>query len=207
MLPMPVVDYSANFLILLPAEVVIGLGIGYVSMLIFNAIQMAGQLIDVPMGFSMVNVFNPSTDTQLPVMGDFYYVLAMLLFLATNAHHLLIGAMVESYHLLGLGQPIRYDLLAGFSETFMRIFVIAVKIAIPAVGVMLMSDVAIALLTRTVSSINAFILGVPIKIALGVTTMLLSIAAYTAFAGNLLHSSESGIIREILNWVGLLGGP
>ena len=202
----PELNFDAVFLMLLPGEVIIGLGIGYMAMLIFNAIQMAGQLIDTPMGFSMVNVFNPSTDTQLPVMGDFYYVLAMLLFLATNAHHLLIGAIFESYARLGLGQMVSYNLLSGFGEVFMRMFLIGVKISIPAVGVMLMSDAAIALLSRTVPSINAFIMGAPIKIAFGVTAMLFSLGAYVAFATNLFHSSEAGMLSEIMGWLRMLGG-
>ena len=205
-MPMPEVTYSETFLLMLPAEVIIGIGIGFVSMLFFNAIQMAGALIDIPMGFSMVNVFDPGTDTQLPIMGDFYYVLAMLLYLATNAHHLLIRAMLDSFNWLSLGAPITFELLPGFSAVFMRMFLTGIRISIPAVGVMLMSDAALALLAKTVPSINAFIMGVPIKIALGTLAMFFSLGAFIIVATNLFHNAESGMWQEIIEWLGLIGG-
>ncbi|MCL2497237.1 MAG: flagellar biosynthetic protein FliR [Symbiobacteriaceae bacterium] len=204
--PPPPGSIFNSFFALLPVEILVGLAIGYISMLFFNALQMAGSLIDIPMGFSMVNVFDPNTDTQLPIMGDFYYVLAMLLFLATNAHHLLLAAILESYQWFAVGQNIQPLGLVAFVQTFTRFCLIGVRVAIPVVGVMLMSDAALALLARTVPSLNAFILGVPIKIIFGVTTMLFCLAAYITFTGNLFHNSESGMVYEIFNFLGLIGG-
>ena len=205
-LPQPAVELTNNFWLLLPGEVLVGLGIGYVTMLFFNAVQMAGNLIDIPMGFTMVNVFDPNTDTQLPIMGNFYYVLAMLLFLVTNAHQMLLAAMLESYQWFGLGHQITGSLLVSFGETFAAIFLIGVKISIPVVGVMLMSDVALALLARTVPSLNAFILGVPVKIALGVVAMLFCLSAFIAFSSDLFLNRETGMVREIMDFLRLLGG-
>jgi len=205
-LPRPDIDFMAFFLIMLPGEVLVGFGMGYVSLLIFNAIQMAGHLIDIPMGFSMVNVFDPNTETHLPVMGDFYYVLTMLLFISTNAHHLLLSVMLESYSYFSLGQVLQGDQLYRFSETFARMFVIGVRISIPVVGVMLMSDAALALLARTVPSLNAFIMGAPIKIGFGSIAMFLGLGAFVSFSLRLLHGVEGGMAGEIFSFLGLLGG-
>ena len=205
-LPEPGIDTRNLFLILLPSEVLVGFSIGFISLLIFNAVQMAGNLIDIPMGFSMANVFDPNTETNLPIMGDFYYVLTMLLFVVTNAHHLLISAILDSYNYFAVGQIAKLGILSGFTDIFARMFVIGVRISIPVVGVMLMSDAALALLARTVPSLNAFIMGAPIKIGFGSIAMFLGLGAFISFAVSLLHSSKTGMAGEILIFLRLLGG-
>ncbi len=84
----------------LMVDVTIGLGIAYISRLIFTAVQVAGTIVDFQMGFGVVNVIDPQTETQVSVTAQFQNILAILIFLAIDAHHYIIQAIVESFFVI-----------------------------------------------------------------------------------------------------------
>ena len=96
--------YDFAFLVL--KEFLVGVTIGYVSFLVFSAIYLAGQLIDMQIGFSMVSVLDPMSNIQVPVTSNFYFIISMLIFLSINGHHLLIKALFNSYNMIPLGKQV-----------------------------------------------------------------------------------------------------
>src|SRR6185369_10547180 len=80
-------------------ELFVGLAIGYSAYLFFTGIQMAGQIVDIQVGFGLVNVLDPGGSQQVSVIGQFYYILALLYFLGLDGHHYLLKAMGDSYRL------------------------------------------------------------------------------------------------------------
>ncbi len=91
-------------------EFLTGLTLGYVAYLIFTAVHFAGQIIDMQVGFGMVNVIDPVSNIQVPITANFYYIMAMLLFLVCNGHHVLIKALFESFNTI----PINGSLFGDF---------------------------------------------------------------------------------------------
>ena len=85
------------FILLVVKEFIIGLVLGYLSYLITTAIYLAGQMIDMHIGFGMVNVLDPVSNIQIPVTADFYFILTVLMFLAIDGHHLLIYTLADSF--------------------------------------------------------------------------------------------------------------
>src|SRR5208282_2420632 len=83
-------------------EAAIGMCLGFGALLLFTGIQMAGQIIDIQMGLGMVNIIDPITNAQISVMGQFYFMVATLVFLGVDGHHLLIRAVVDSFSKLPL---------------------------------------------------------------------------------------------------------
>ena len=81
------------------SEITIGLAVAYSAKLLFAAVQIAGTIIDFQMGFGVVNVLDPQTETQVSITAQFHNILAILMFLALDAHHIIIGAIVESFFL------------------------------------------------------------------------------------------------------------
>ena len=102
------VDYlssiETNYVLLIIKELMLGLIIGYVSYAFFSAFYVLGQIVDMEIGFGMVNVIDPQNKVQVPVMGNFYYILAFLVFLMVNGHHIVIRALIESYELVPIGK-------------------------------------------------------------------------------------------------------
>lgn len=164
---------------LLISELLIGIGIGLVASIIFSAIQVAGQLIDMQMGFAVVNILDPQSGIQWPLMGYFKYVIAMLIYLAINGHHLLIAAVFESYDFILPGAYA--DLVTG-GEVMMGLlshtFSLALRVSAPVLGALFLTNIILGVLTRSVPQMNVFIVGLPIKIAVGFFGMLILIPVY-----------------------------
>lgn len=149
-------------------EVVTGGLIGFGFATIFWAVRMAGDLVGLQMGFAIVNVIDPNQTEQVSLIGEFKYILATLILFAIDGHHLMIAALVDSYRLIPLG-------LASFNDTAFNavirltatVFVTAVKVGAPVMITLLLTDVALGIVARTVPQMNIFIVGFPVKIGIG----------------------------------------
>src|SRR5690554_7068547 len=86
-----------EYILLIIREILIGLLLGFTAYLLFTVVQVAGSFIDIQMGFGIVNVIDPMTGAQSPVMGNFKFFIATLLFLAVNGHHYLLLSIMKSY--------------------------------------------------------------------------------------------------------------
>lgn len=164
------VGYFLQFL----GEVMIGVVLGFLTQIIFSIFQFAGQIIDMQMGFGVVNVIDPQSGIQLPVMGTFQYLLAIVFFLTIDGHHYLLAALNQSYNLLPIGQfhltdPFYVFIIDLTGEMFSAAF----KIALPLLGALFIADLALGIIARTVPQINVFLIGMPLKIGLGLGLMML----------------------------------
>lgn len=161
-------------LLLVIKEVLVGLIIGYVCMLVFSAIQTAGQFIDMQIGFSIVNVLDPMTGFHMPVLGSFKNLLAILLFLGIDGHFGLITAIMQSFQFIPPGAFVFSEgLLEFFFKAFSVMFLLALKISIPVVAALFLTDVGFAVMARTVPQMNIFVVGMPVKILLGLFMLIL----------------------------------
>src|SRR5690554_1963593 len=88
---------NGEYILLIVREILIGLMLGFTAYLMFTIVQVAGSFIDIQMGFGIVNVIDPMTGAQSPVMGNFKFFIATLLFLAVNGHHYLLLSIMKSY--------------------------------------------------------------------------------------------------------------
>ena len=154
---------------LVVGEFLVGLIIGFVANIFFSVDQMAGQILDMQIGFGMVNVLDPQSGQQMPVIGNFLNILAVLVFLTTNAHHFLLISLNDSFSVISLGAPnFQAGILAFALEVFKKTFVIAFKFCLPIATVILLTDIALGMLSKTMPQMNIFIVGMPAKIILGI---------------------------------------
>jgi flagellar biosynthetic protein FliR len=139
--------YDIAFIII--KEFVTGLTIGYVAYLIFTSIYLAGQLVDMQIGFGMVNVIDPTSNIQVPVTANFYFILSMLVFLMVNGHHYLIRALYDSFVQIPIGRAhFGSEALNIIVSVFGSVFVIAFKIAAPVTAAVILADVALGIMSR-----------------------------------------------------------
>ena len=161
------------------AEFSIGLSIGYVASLMFASINLAGQMIDMQMGFGIVNVVDPQSGTQMPIMGTFKYFLTMFFYLSMNGHILLLDALMKSYQLIPLGKfTMDMNTMNFIIYATNNLFVIALKIALPYVGALFATDFILGIIARTVPQMNVFMIGMPLKIGVGFILSLVIIPLY-----------------------------
>lgn len=182
---MPAYQFPDNiipFILSIVNEFIIGLVIGFAAYLIFAAVQLAGQLIDMQMGFGIVNVIDPVYGTQVPLMGTFKYFLAMMIYLVTNSHYMLFQALFQSYDLIPINGFKYHSSLTDFMLTlFIGMFTIALQISIPIVGALFVAEIAMGILARTVPQMNVFIVGMPAKIIVGFIIIIMLLPFYILF--------------------------
>lgn len=171
-----VIEYTnlIEFTFIIIKELFVGIIIGYVSFMVFSALFVAGQIIDTEIGFGMINVLDPQSNIQVPLLGNFLYIMSILIFLMMDGHHILFLALAKSYNIVPINslfftKELINNLVGIFSETFLM----AVKIAFPIIAAVLISEVAMGILARTVPQMNVFMVGMPLKIALGLLVLLI----------------------------------
>src|SRR5690625_617553 len=168
------------FFMLLLKEVMVGLLIGLIAYIIVSAVQIAGGFIDFQMGFAVANVIDPQTGAQSPLIGQYFYMFALLFLLSVNGHHLLIDGVINSYQFIPLDSFLSFnDQFSSFIiNTFNKMFLIAFQISIPLVGCLFLVDVALGIIARTVPQLNVFVVGLPLKITVSFTVLFFFMSIY-----------------------------
>ncbi|MCK5526502.1 MAG: flagellar type III secretion system protein FliR [Candidatus Latescibacteria bacterium] len=166
---------AVSYLVLLTRETIVGLLMGYVLLLFFIGVQFSGQLVGMQMGFGIVNVLDPMSSTQISIIGEFQYLIAMLLFLAVRGHHLLIQALVQTFEWIPVGGVrLPPSLAEGLIRISAQVFVTAIKLGAPMIVTLFLTSVALGIVARTVPQMNVFIVGFPVKIAIGLLMLGIS---------------------------------
>lgn len=174
------IEIDGNYILLILKEVVIGLMLGVCAYIIFSAVQIAGGFIDFEMGFAMANIIDPQTGTQSPLMGQFLNILLTFVLLATNGHHLILDGIFYSYQFLPINQLFPNFGDVGTAEyiikLFASVFAIAFQMAAPIVATLFLVTVALGITGKTVPQLNIFVVGFPIKIAIGFLVLFIVMA-------------------------------
>lgn len=192
----------AQFIGAIVVEVLVGYTIGFVVYVALAAIQLAGQLMDMQMGFAIVNVVDPQSGTQIPLMGNLTQTVALLIYLAIDGHHYLLEALAESYRIIPvLGMNLNLHFLDLLTEITVYMFVIAVKIAAPLVIAIMTADIAMGFIARTVPQMNVFIVGLPLKILMGLAALLIMLPVYI-WVFNILFARFFTYLDQILYTLG-----
>lgn len=148
-------------------EAVVGASMGFVTYLVFAAVQAAGDLIDVFGGFSLAAAFDPLSMNNNSVFGRLYQMLATMLLFASDAHLVVMGGLLRTFERLPVGATADLlDLTEAVTVAFSLFFVSAVQIALPLIGVLFVADLGLALLTKVAPQLNAIGIMFPAKIGL-----------------------------------------
>lgn len=161
------------FLILGIKELFVGIALGYITVLFFTAVEMAGTLVDFQVGFSMGAIYDPGLGVHMSNYGRVYYWVMIGLFFFTNIHHHVLRILIQSYEYIPLDHMIFDQFqVEGMVKLFSHVFEIALLLAIPLIIVALLSELTLALISRTVPQINVLILGMPMKTLVSLVFML-----------------------------------
>lgn len=160
-------------------EGIIGLLFGFITGMLFYAIQFAGHFVSFQMGFAMVQLIDPQSQERVPIIGQFYFIMAILLFLLINGHHLILSGLIESFRIVPIGTGILSgDLIALLTKLTGNVFVLALKIASPILVTLFLTDVMMGIIARTVPQMNIFFVSLPLKIGMG---MILVVSTLSLF--------------------------
>ena len=177
--PAPEVNpLSAAGLLISLQQVALGLGMGFIFHMAFATVVIAGQSIAMAMGLGFASAVDPQNGVQVPVVSQFYMILATLLFLALDGHLLLIQTIHHSFELLPVGAQWPRDLAWKIVLWGSQMFVSGLLIALPALASLLLVNLAFGVITRSAPQLNIFAVGFPITLLAGFALILLSLPSF-----------------------------
>jgi flagellar biosynthetic protein FliR len=201
--PGPAASRTASALVLaIASEILIGLAIGFVAFLVVAAANSAGEVIGFSGGLSLAAAYDPSLGQQSNVLSRFMDVSVTLLFLAINGHHLLLRAVSASFAWLAPGQVTQAAAPAGgLAVLGGKVLRSGVELAAPALGLLLVVNVVLALLARVAPQMNVFSVGAPLMVAAAVFGLAESLPWAVSTATRLIGEIPEDI-RHVLSGVG-----
>ncbi len=189
---------SSTLILSIASSFIIALSIGLIIRFIFDGIQMAGQYISYEMGFTVMNVIDPISSAQIPIISQFKQLMALLIFFAINGHHYLIKAAVASFEYAPIGTPIFHrSVFENIIRLSGRIFLIAIKLSAPILVAMFITNLAMAIIARAMPQINIFVISFPLYIGLGLIIMGIFMPFFMKFIKNSMYSMISEIYKNL----------
>jgi flagellar biosynthesis protein FliR len=186
-----VVDFlSFGGVILVMQEIIVGIAIGFAIQLVFDAIALGGQVIAMSMGLGFAVFLDQQRGVNVPVLGQLFLMLGMLVFLSLDGHHSLIQLIADSFRLLpistgGLGQIAISNLILWSGQ----VFVLAIKIALPAMTALLVVNLSFGVTSRAAPTLNLFAVGFPVAMLLGFVVIFLSMGSLTENVSRFLEDA------------------
>ncbi|MCL1862780.1 MAG: flagellar biosynthetic protein FliR [Defluviitaleaceae bacterium] len=165
-------DTVSGFVMLIVAEVITGAVMGYILFFVFNLIIFAGHYMDFSMGFAMVNVMDPIQQIQVPVAGNLLFMTVSALLVVMGGLHVFMSVFFDSFRLVPLGTAFiigNAPLVEFMLWTFVGFVILALQIALPLMGTVLLIDVCLGIMVKSVPQMNVFVIGMPLKVLVGLT--------------------------------------
>jgi len=167
--PFPITDpLSWMGLLILTQQFLIGIAIGFIMRLIFSGVELSGELIGMTMGFGFASFFNPQSGGQSSAINQLLSLLTILIFMATDLHLQLLESLVESFTSLPIGSNTlgknSFQQLAFLGK---NIFSISIQLSLPIIAALLMTNMALGVLTKAAPQLNLFGIGFPITMLVG----------------------------------------
>lgn len=190
-----IVGYS----IIVLKEGITGLLIGFAANICNSIILLAGNLMDMNLGFSMAQEYNPQMKTQASVSANLYSYLVLLLLVVTNMHHYLLRAVADSYQLIPVnGQVFQWDhLLSGMITYMIDLFVIAFRIILPIFACLMILNCILGIMAKVSPQMNMFAVGMQLKVLLGLLVMFITIELFINVSDFIFDEMKRTIVSMI----------
>lgn len=172
---------------LVAMETVNGLLLGYITNLCFNSLKIAGSLIDQQIGLSMSSIYDPNSKEQATLIENLMYWMGIIIFFSMNGHHKLIIGIQQSFHLIKIGENLIQNNFYYIIHVFVQCFTIGFKIAVPVILSLIFTDLIMGLISRSVPQLNVMIIGMPLKMLVGVVFFMIALPFIITEIHNLLN--------------------
>lgn len=180
--PPPMPDTVLQLIGPIAGEVIVGLFFGMFARVLVAAVETAGMIISFQMSLSNAVAFNPAMAAQGSIIGSFMSLSVLVVIFTSNTHHMIIGALAETYYLIPIGSPPPLaDMADSMSHAVAGAFSIALRLAAPFVLVGLVFNTVLGVLARLMPQIQIFFVGIPLQLAGGLAIMFAALAAVLGF--------------------------
>jgi len=166
------------FTVIAIQEILIATAMALFAQLIFTAAQFAGQIMSFQMGMTVANIFDPATHSQQSILSQLAMTLAMLLWMASGAHHMFLHALIDSFTLFPINHDWSFSALMQLTDAAAAMFVLSLKLAAPIMLLLTFVYIALGLLARAVPQIQVFFVSFPLTVGIGMLAFGLGIPTF-----------------------------
>lgn len=160
-------------------EASIGICLGLVFSFALNSLYVAGSIIDMGLGFSMVNVYSPVDDQEIPITTNIFYTFALIVFFVSNGHHILIRGMIETFQYMPIGTHFTaFFTMHALLEILTKSYVIGVQMAFPFIFAIAFTNIILGILSKAMPGINIFTIGMPLNVMSGLLILMIASGYY-----------------------------
>ena len=191
-------DTLCGMVRMITAELIIGMILGLLVQIVFEGIRMMGQLVGFQTGFAITNILDPQSGVQVSIFSNMAYLVAMVIFLILNGHHILLNAVRESFEIINVGSlSLDRRIFQEIINASGDMFVIAIKIGAPAIAALLFTKVVFGLITKLIPQMNIMIVAFPIQIVIGLIFFGVSLNVILRFMERYLGDLGSLLINTM----------
>ncbi|MEQ9562628.1 MAG: flagellar biosynthetic protein FliR, partial [Woeseiaceae bacterium] len=162
-------------------ELAIGIVMGFVVQLVFDAITLGGQIIAMSMGLGFAVFLDRTRGVNIPVLGQLFLMLGMLIFLSLDGHLAMIQLLADSFRILPIATgQLSTTAISAVLEWSSQLFVVAVKISLPAITALIVVNLSFGVMSRAAPTLNLFAVGFPVAMLLGFVVIFLNLESLQA---------------------------
>lgn len=169
-------------------ELLVGTLAGFAAVLIFGALQIAGNLMGLGSGFTAGQILNPALEESGSALDQMFIMTALLIFLAINGHHAFLAGLKRTFDLIPLQGPLPELAPQRLISLTNGLITAGVQMALPLLGTLLLTDLTLGLLARVAPQMHVFFLGIPLKVGIGLLTLTAALSFILPMLSDLLHS-------------------
>jgi len=185
---------SAVGLVTMIQEIGIGVVMGFLVQLVFDAIALGGQVIGMSMGLGFAVFLDRERGVNVPVLGQLFLMLGMLVFLSLDGHLSMIQLLAQSFHAWPIAtSPLTVPVVAELLAWSSNLFIFALKIALPAITALLVVNLSFGVMSRAAPTLNLFAVGFPVAMLLGFAVIFLNMGVLIENLSTFLTLSISAI--------------
>lgn len=174
--PMPAVPVgSPQGLLIIIQQIIIGSAMGFTMRLIFSAVELAGEFSGMIMGLGFASFYDPRSASNSAVISQWLGIIASLTFLTLNGHLMILSLVAESFHTLPVGQMMSAQSFYTVAKWGENIFIFGLQISFPLLAALLITNLALGILTRAAQQLNLFAIGFPITLTIGFVILSISL--------------------------------
>lgn len=191
-------DSTLSYATLIIKESIVGLLVGFSAFICSTVVLFAGRIIDMDIGLSMSNLYDPTTREQASLTGSFYQRLFLVLFIISGMHLYLLGTMVDTFQVIPIGgikiSILLYGTFIGFLTDY---FILGFRIIFPIFAVTLISNCVMGIMTKIAPQIHMFSIGIQFKILLGLFVLFMTVILYPDIA-EFLHDEMKMMVVQVI---------
>ncbi|MCD6375097.1 MAG: flagellar biosynthetic protein FliR [Caldisericaceae bacterium] len=182
-------------------EVLVGLMVGYGAQIIFEAIMIAGTYVGFQLGLAIMNVIDPTSQENMPIVGNFWVMVVLMFFIITNSHYFLVETLFFNFKIIKPSTAV-FHAAAGQAviETGKMMFDLAIRFAAPVMVFILLFDVAISFMARVMPQMNIFFVSLPLKIAFGIFLLIVSLNIFQGLFAYIIDQMQ-GMVGQIIRGI------